>query len=143
MVWNYGNAQTSYTGSVKMDFSNYPSTNDILPQVSVPINVSVPANSTNSFWRFLKAGMTYQLQITVSGTVYASIYDSYGQDYPLNNQQINSSYSASFTATDDGVYWFYFQNQNILSSKSVTGTLLINRGTSSENFKNGQAKIIR
>ena len=144
IVWNYGNAQTAYSGTVSMDFSDYSvSTNDISSQVQVPVNMSIPANSTDQTLRFMKANMTYQLQLTVSGTVYLSIYNP-DNSSALSSQQINTSYSSqTFVATKDGFYAFDYQNKNILSTKSVAGSLLINRGTSSENHSEGQARLNR
>ncbi|MGB6066358.1 MAG: hypothetical protein WBG50_16265 [Desulfomonilaceae bacterium] len=144
IVWNYGTAQTTYSGTVAMDFSNYPlETNDISSQVQAPINISIPTSSTDQILRFLKAGMTYQLQLTVSGTVYLSIYNP-DNSTALASQQINSSYtSQTFAANQDGFYAFDYQNQNVLSNKSVTGSLLINMGTSSENHSEGQARLMR
>jgi hypothetical protein len=144
IVWNYGTAQTTYSGTVAMDFNNYPvQNNDISSPVQVPIDISIPTSSTDQVMRFLKAGMTYQLQLTVSGAVYLSIYNP-DNSTALASQQINSSYtSQTFVATQDGYYAFDYQNQNVLSSKSVTGSLVINIGTSSANHSEGEARLVR
>lgn len=146
IVWNYGNAQTSYSGTVTMDFSDYPvSTNDISSQVAAPIDTAIAANSTASQLRFLKAGMSFQLNLKVSGTVYASVAGP-GPSYAvvLNSQKVDSTYSSqTFTATSTGFYSLSFQNQNILFSKTVTGSLLIKRGTSSGSQFEGEGKILR
>ncbi len=151
VVWNYGNAQTTISGNVSMDFSNYSvSGNDGSAQVQVPINypsISPGSNGYAYFSRFLKQGMTYNLQLNISGgsgnDINLIIKNPDGSS--AFDSRVSGNYtSQTFTATSTGLQLFEFDNSfSVFSSKSVTGTLLINRGISSQNLKNGQAKIIR
>ena len=144
VVENFGTAQTTYSGTVTMDFSHYSvSSNDISSPVQVPIDTSVAPSSLVYVRRFLKAGMTYNLQLTVSGTIYLTIKDP-SFSVVLDNQKVDGTYtSQSFVATQDGLYWFRFENQNILFSKSISGSLFIYRGSSSGSVLQGEGPIMR
>jgi len=149
IVWNYGNAQTTYSGNVSIDFSNYlASSDDISSQVQVPINYpSISAGTGAYFFRFLKKNMTYSLQLNISGgsnnDINLRITNPDGS-YAFNGRVSGSYNSQTFTATSDGLQLFDFDNSfSFISSKSVTGFLLINRGTSSGNLLEGRAKTVK
>ncbi|MCL4538853.1 MAG: carboxypeptidase regulatory-like domain-containing protein [Bacteroidetes bacterium] len=151
IVWNYGNAQTTVSGNVSMDFSNYSvSGNDGSAQVQVPINypsISPGSNGYAYFYRFLKQGMTYNLQLNISGgsgnDINLIIKNPDGSS--AFDSRVSGNYtSQTLTATSTGLQLFEFDNSfSVFSSKSVTGSLLINRGTSSENLRQGEAKTVR
>lgn len=151
IVWNYGSAQTTYSGSVTMDFSAYSvSSNDISSQVQVPINYPSIPPGTNGyvyFYRFLKQHMTYSLQLDISGgsnnDVNLVIKNPDGSS--AFDSRVSGNYkSQSFTATSDGLELFEFDNSfSVISSKSVTGSLFISRGTSSSSLRGGEARIVQ
>jgi|GEM_PF-7106741 len=82
-------------------------------------------------------------RISVSGTIYLTIKDP-SFSVVLDNQKVDGTYtSQSFVATQDGLYWFRFENQNILFSKSISGSLFIYRGSSSGSVLQGEGPIMR